>query len=122
MDPAADAPGNTPHDCKQVLLLWRLVDDDELDAALEAGLMAFMPCGGCDAATVADLLVARQRLATAWAARARYLARNVRLARLAAARDTGRAIPRVEKETRLPPSVAAVLARAKAKASERGAG
>ena len=121
MEPAADASGQLPHDCVQALRLSRWVDADEMDAAIEAGLMAFEPCASCDAPSVASLLATRQKLAIAWAARDRYVARNARLARIAAERDARRAPIQVEKKTSLPPSVAAVLARAKARAAERGA-
>ena len=83
--------------------------------------MAFVPCPTCDAAATARVLEAQEAMATAWAARDRYLARNVRLARLAAERDARRAGTQVEMKSPLPPLVAAVLARAKARAAEHGA-
>ena len=111
---------STSHDCTDAMGLSRLLDADDVDAALEAGLMAFTPCPSCDAHSTAKVLESQQRLAKAWAARDRYLARTARLARLAAARDARRTGIKIEKKSSLPPSVATILARAKAKAAERG--
>ena len=111
---------NTPHHCADAAGLSRLLDAGEVDEALEAGLMAFVPCPSCDAHSTATVHEFQHRLAKAWAARDRYFARSARLARLAAVRDAKRGSVKVEKKSTLPPSVAAVLARAKAKVAERG--
>lgn len=110
------------HDCAEGLALSRLLEADDVDAALDAGLMAFVPCPSCNAQSAACLLGFQARIANAWAARDRYLARSARLARIAAERDAKRAGMTSEKRSPLPPSVSAVLARAKAKAAERGTG
>ena len=112
---------STPHDCTDTMALSRLLDAGDIDAALEAGLMAFVSCPSCDAHSTANVHEVQQRLAKAWAARDRYLARTARLVRLAAARDARRAGMKIEKKSALPPSVATILARAKAKAAGRGA-
>lgn len=107
------------HDCAQGTRLFQLLQIDDVDSAIEAGLMRYQPCPACDAAQGAALIAMQQRLVFNWAARDRYLARNVRLARIAAERETRLTALRVEKKSSLPPSVAAVLARAKMKAAER---
>jgi len=112
---------STAHGCTDAMALSRLLNADDVDAALKAGLMAFVPCPSCDAYSIANVHEIQQRLAKAWAARDRYLARTARQARLAAARDTRRAGMKIERKSTLPPSVAAILVRAKAKAAERGA-
>ena len=93
---------------------------DDVDAAIEAGLMAFVPCPACTPVLTAQLIAAQQKLLAAWAARDRYLARTARLARRAVDRDARRAVPVAEKKSTLPPAAAEILARAKAKAAERG--
>ena len=108
------------HDCAQGLQLTRLIEADEIDAALRAGLMAFTPCPACDNVQAATLLAAQQRLHNAWAARERYRARNARLALRAAEREAKRRQELPEKRSALPPAAAAILARAKARAAERG--
>ncbi|MEN5352183.1 hypothetical protein ABE532_05405, partial [Luteimonas sp. TWI165] len=74
--------------------LVALLRRDDLDGAIEAGLMAAWP----DAATASldddartRLLDARARLQAAWDARARYRRRDARLAQRAAAREAARA-------------------------------
>lgn len=101
--------------------LLALLGADDIDAAIDAGLMRFVPTG--DALRdedLATLLGAQQRLRDAWAARDRYRARAKRLARLQAERDARRT-PAVAASVRpaLPDAAAAALARAKAKASGR---
>ena len=108
------------HDCEQLAHLARLLEADEVDAALHAGLMAYMPCPLCDTLQVTTLLAAQQRLQAAWAARERYRLRNARLAQRAAERDARRKQEFPEKRSALPPAAAAILARAKARAAERG--
>jgi Na+-translocating ferredoxin:NAD+ oxidoreductase RnfC subunit len=121
---------DTQHCCQQsasVRVLFEQVSADELDAAIENGLMGFVDCAACrasdpDYAAMADALTAvRGRLAQAWAARDRYRARNARLARRAAEREARRTAVDVEKRSPLPAAAAAILARAKAKAAERDA-
>lgn len=107
------------HDCHLGELLSRLLANDDIDAAIEAGLMRFAPCPACDPIIIARVVAEQQRLTTAWAARDRYLARKARLARRAEERDARRAAPLPERKSALPAAAAAVLARAKAKAAER---
>jgi len=108
------------HDCRLGQRLARLLDADDVDAAIEAGLMAFAPCPACDEAIAARLGEARDRLAKAWAARERHRAREARLTRIAAERAARRApAPAQAQKSALPPAAAAVLARAKAKAARR---
>ncbi len=109
------APGI--HDCARAVWLAALLADDDVNAALDAGLLDFIPCAECDAAAVARIDTAKQKLAEAWAARERYRARSARLARIAAEREARRAPVAIEKKPSLPPAAAAVLARAKAKAA-----
>ncbi|WP_312320753.1 hypothetical protein [Stenotrophomonas sp.] len=98
---------------------------DELDAALDAGLMAYVPAPGDDRLLPDHpdlperLLDAQQRLRNAWEARDRYRQRAVRLARRAAERDARRAPPAPSPDLKpaLPAAAAAILARAKAKAA-----
>lgn len=103
--------------------LLQYVLDDDLDAALDAGLMDYVPQPG-DAALDPQrpdlprrLAQAQQRLRDAWAARERHRARAARLARRAAEREARRAPPPVPDRTpALPAAAAAILARAQAKA------
>lgn len=108
---------NGSHDCAAASRLAALLADDDIDAALEAGLMDFTACADCESSAVARIDAARQRIEQAWAARERYRARNARLVRIAAEREARRAPVVIEKKPALPPSAAAVLARAKAKAA-----
>ncbi len=110
-----------PHDCHRGALLLRQLRDDDMDAAVETGLMHYVPCPACNLALAAQLTEAQQQLSKAWAARERYRMRNERLSRRAAEREAKRApaVP-AEKKSSLPPAAAAILARAKAKAAERG--
>ncbi|MBB4125413.1 Na+-translocating ferredoxin:NAD+ oxidoreductase RnfC subunit [Xanthomonas translucens] len=109
------------------LLCWVL--DDDLDAAIDGGLMEYAGNAEDDLLDPAhpqlrtQLLAAQQRLREAWAARERYRARAARLARRAAAREARRAPPATVAPAApsLPPAAAAILARAKAKAAARGA-
>ncbi|GAB2501329.1 hypothetical protein GCM10027084_14450 [Pseudoxanthomonas sangjuensis] len=107
------------HDCRLGERLAQLLDADDVDAAIEAGLVAFAPCPACDEVVAAKIVDAQARLAKAWAARERYRAREARLARIAAERAARRSPPQAQKSS-LPPAAAAVLARAKAKAAQRG--
>ncbi len=105
--------------------LLQYVLDDNLDAAIDAGLMDYAPRPG-DATLDPQhpdlpqrLAQAQQRLQGAWAARERYRARAVRLARRAAEREARRAPPPApDRRPALPPAAAAILARAQAKAKQ----
>ena len=110
----------TAHECAHVAQLLHLLQADEIDAALQAGLMAFAPCPVCDSVQAATLLATQQRLHNAWAARERYRARNARLALRAAEREAKRKQEVPEKRSALPAAAAAILARAKTRAAERG--
>ena len=109
-----------PHDCGHGSRLLGLLQSDDVDAAIEAGLMHYVPCPACDLALAAELSGTQQKLSRAWAARDRYLARNARLARRVAEREAKRAPVFAERKSPLPPAAAAILARAKARAAERG--
>ncbi|MBB5875696.1 hypothetical protein [Xanthomonas sp. 3498] len=120
------------------LQLLRWILDDDLDAAIDGGLMEYRGTDpgddGLDPAHPqlrAQVLAAQQRLREAWAARARYRARTARLERRANARQARRAatIPVASTSAAttaapsapaLPAAAAAILARAKAKAAQRG--
>ena len=108
------------HECAHATQLMHLLQADDLDAALQAGLMAFTPCPACDMLHATTVQAAQQRLHTAWAARERYRLRNARLAQRAAERDARRKQELPEKRSALPAAAAAILARAKARAAERG--
>ncbi len=97
--------------------------DDDLDAAVRAGLMDYAAQPGNNALPPSQsqrLLDAQQRLRTAWAARERHRARDARLARRAAEREARRAPPpAADSKPALPSAAAAILARAKARAAEK---
>ncbi|MCD7098933.1 hypothetical protein [Stenotrophomonas sp. MMGLT7] len=105
--------------------LFEQVRADDLDAAIAAGLMDYTPAPADEPGQAAVLLAAQRRLRDAWAARERYRARAARLQRRAAEREARRravaaaAAPAADSKPALPPAVAAVLARAKAKAEGR---
>lgn len=120
----------SPHDIPSAVppleLLQRLLDDD-IDAALDGGLMDYVPRPGDETLDPAHpdlpgvLLQAQRRLQRAWDARQRYRARTARLARRAAERDARRAPPPApDRKPALPPAAAAILARAKARAAGHG--
>lgn len=109
-----------PHDCSHGIHLLHLLQEDDVDAAIEAGLMRHVPCPDCDPELATKLIDAQQALSRAWAARDRYLARTARLARRTAERNAKRAPVIAERKSTLPPAAAAILARAKARAAERG--
>lgn len=99
--------------------LLQFIADDDLDAAVRAGLMEYAPeAAGLDTVQVQPLLEAQQRLRQAWAARERHRARDARLARRAAEREARRAPPPApDRKPALPSAAAAILARAKARAA-----
>ncbi|HVI58323.1 MAG TPA: hypothetical protein VM619_05550 [Luteimonas sp.] len=110
----------------QARRLAGLLREDDLDAAIDAGLMEFVPCPECahagEAAAACALVAAAQaRLLSAWAARDRHHARDARLQRRAAERAARRAAPPtpVPGAPALPPAAAAALARAKARAAKK---
>ena len=104
------------------LHLLELLDADDLDGAIDAGLAGFDPhaCASLEPAQRERLLAARNRLLDAWAARDRHRARNARLARKAEelrARRQARSAPApAGKRPALPPAAAAALARARQRA------
>ena len=105
--------------------LLELLDRDDLDAAINAGLATFDPdaCLSLPAQARARLRHARQRLLQAWAARDRHRARAARLARNAEAIRARRAAaaPAAPGDSRatLPSAAAAALARARQRARDR---
>lgn len=115
--------GNDARDPARIAALLRAGD---LDAAIEAGLMA--PGAGANVALdhgdQALIARTRQRLQAAWDARERYRARQARLARRAAEREARRratgGVPatRAAGATALPAAAAAALARARARAGQ----
>jgi hypothetical protein len=107
----------TAHDCQHGQQLAQLLDADDVDAALEAGLMAFVPCPACATHAAMKIAETQKRLIQAWAARDRYRAREARLQRIATERAAKRAAH--ARKSSLPPIAATILARAKAKAAAR---
>lgn len=112
---------------------------DDLDRALSLGLLDAAVCAACTPECTATLIDARMARSKALAARARYRARNARLAQRAQERAAQRAGARAPETATpdaarlddatvaaaapprpaLPSAAAAALARAKAKAAER---
>ena len=90
--------------------------DDDLDAAIECGLLDARPCPHCDSDCASTLIAARDARLRALAARERFRAREARLARRAAERDAARNTA-AKQPAALPPAAAAALARAKARAA-----
>ena len=101
--------------------LLALLADDDLDAAIERGLLEHVDCPGCNAGCNARLAETRDRRCGALAARARHRNRAQRLAQRQAARGAARAPSPAAAETlqALPPAAADALARALAKAGRR---
>lgn len=99
---------------------------DDVDAALELGLLDAEPCADCLPACREQLLHARDQRRAALAARERYRQRNARLQRRAEQRAARRASPVLASTSdapaapsTLPSAAAAALARARAKAAQR---
>jgi hypothetical protein len=95
---------------------------DDLDAALQLGLLDAAPCAGCDAACTARLVEVRDARRFALAARERHRARDARLQRRKAEREAARrpmAASDAAQAPALPSAAADALARALAKARER---
>jgi hypothetical protein len=103
------------HPAHDILIALR---EDDLDSAIEHGLLDAQPCPHCEERCSAPLIEARDSRLRALAARERYHARERRLARRAAERDAARNIA-AKQPAALPPAAAAALARAKAKAAGR---
>ena len=119
--------------------LLALLQEADLDGAIEAGLIDFVPCSAPCCADVALLRAAQSQLRMAWAARERYRSRQARLQRRAEERQARRsatlapaspsmadgdivtpaATSPLPARPALPASAAAILARAKAKAAGR---
>jgi GNAT superfamily N-acetyltransferase len=97
--------------------------EDDIDRAIEAGLLSAVPCATCNTECTARIVAARDARLSALAARERYRARQARLLRRAEERAAARAVPVVattmETKPALPSAAAAALARAKARAAER---
>ena len=97
--------------------------EDDIDRAIEAGLLSVMPCASCSDACTMRLTAARDARLSALAARERYRARQARLQRRAEERAAARAAPAItataDAKPALPSAAAAALARAKARAAER---
>jgi hypothetical protein len=91
---------------------------DDLDGAIEAGLLDDIACAACAPACREALTQARDERHRALAARERFRDRALRLARRQRERDAARAPAEASKQS-LPPAAAAALARAKARAAER---
>jgi hypothetical protein len=110
-----------------VAALADAVAADDLDGAIERGLLAFeAPAGCCDACRlqVAAVLAARDIRLRALAARERYRARQARLAERAEAKARRRVAAQPVEEQRkaapaLPSAALAALARAKARAATK---
>lgn len=101
---------------------------DDVDRALELGLLDDVTCAACTPACQAQVRAARDARVRALAARDRYRAREARLQRRQRERDRQREAPRapaaaasetVPAKPALPSAAAAALARARAKAADR---
>ncbi len=121
-DATGPEPCTEPGAAPDPFRLAALLREDAVDAAIEAGLMAFADHGrhDLDAATRELLAGAQRRLRIAWDARERHLARDARLARRQAERDARRAKPPAQAAAKpaLPAAAAAALARARARARQ----
>ena len=92
---------------------------DDVDSALESGLLDSDACPGCLPACTLALLDARRARLAALAARERFRARQVRLHRHELERSQRRPAIAATRAPALPPAAAAALARAKDKAARR---
>jgi len=93
---------------------------DDLDGAIDAGLLDDLECGACSDACRALLAQARDARRRALASRERFRDRTLRLAQRQRERDARRAPTQdAMSNTPLPPAAAAALARAKARAAQR---
>lgn len=91
--------------------------EDDLDHAIDLGLLAAEPCAGCDAHCRARVAAARDARHAALAARERYRARAHRLGQRERARAERRDTA-ARQPAALPPAAAAALARARARAAK----
>jgi hypothetical protein len=118
--------GCTQQEHAAVHAIANLLASDDLDAAIDAGLLACDGCPDCSADCTQSLLAARDARRFALASRERYRAREARLARRKQERlarrmptqhlsDDAPAMP-----TALSAAAAAALARAKERAAGRG--
>ena len=89
--------------------------EDDLDRAIELGLLDDIACTACSDACRHALADARDGRRRALAARERFRDRALRLARIQRERDAKRAPAPAQS---LPPAAAAALARAKARAAQ----
>jgi hypothetical protein len=95
---------------------------DDVDAALQAGLLTTNPCPSCTQGCQATMLAARDARRIALAARDRFRAREARLARRQEERRQRGRITATDPRPgtpALPPAAAAALARARDKAAGR---
>ena len=121
MSPACPHCNCATADDNGVHVLQALLTVDDIDAALDRGLLDAQPCRGCDASCNARLIAARDARRYALAARERHRARATRLQRRKAEREAARTPPATieNKALALPVAAADALARALAKARER---
>ena len=139
-------PGDPVPGAAQARRILGLLEGDDVDAAIQAGLARFVPLPELDGAANARLAAARDRLLAAWAARERHRARARRLERIGEERRRARsarqataaapgaagsqmhqaldpanghpaASPGAGERLALPAAAAAALARARARAS-----
>jgi hypothetical protein len=105
--------------------LCAAVADNDLDRAIDLGLLTAAPCPGCSPACTAMVMTSRDTRRAALAARERYRTRQQRLerrARLRGATGTTPASPGAAPATAapaLPAAAAAALARARARAQRK---
>ena len=97
--------------------------EDDLDRAIEAGLLTVAPCESCSGACNAQVIAARDTRLAALAARERHRIRAARLQRRAEERAAARMAPvattTTDSKPALPSAAADALARAKTRAAER---
>jgi len=96
---------------------------DDVDGAIDAGLLASDGCDGCTPACAMSLAAARDERLAALAARERFRAREARLSRREQermARRSPAANPTPSPRAALPPAAAAALQRALGKAAGSG--
>jgi hypothetical protein len=98
--------------------------EDDLDRAIQLGLLEATPCAGCRDACRARVAAARDTRLHALSARERFRACQARLQRRAEERAAARTVSVPVASTpdtapALPSAAAAALARAKARAAER---
>lgn len=89
---------------------------DDLDAALDLGLLDSAGCPSCSADCTAALIGVRDERRVALAARERFRLREARLLRRAEEKAAARAAPKVAGRPALPTAAADALARAMARA------